>query len=381
LIENTWTEIADIINKNCVSDVENYKAEAAWRKSYQQAKRFYEAGVFNNLSEDNYMKELQINKRELEKEKIKLQTEKLEYNRWLREESRDEMIADKICKAIDTLPPYKTYDYVQPKMNKKSYLLCIADAHYGVDFSIKDFYGNIINQYSPEIFEERMELLFYKVVSKIKELNIDTLDIFELGDGIDGIIRLTSQLMKLRYGVIESTMRYANFLANWINELSKYTRIKFHMCLDSNHCQLRLCSAPKNAFPEENMSKVMLALIKERLKNNQNVSIMENPTGLAYSMMSTYCCVGFHGEKSNLKKNLYEMSHIYGIHIDYTLSGHLHHISTEETGMDSKTLSVGSIIGVDPYGLSLNVTSNASSSMFEFEIGNGVTAEYTFKLN
>lgn len=42
-------------------------------------------------------------KREAEKELKKVQTEKLEYNKWLREEARDELIAEKICKSIVAL--------------------------------------------------------------------------------------------------------------------------------------------------------------------------------------------------------------------------------------------------------------------------------------
>jgi len=49
--------------------------------------------------------------------------------------------------------------------------------------------------------------------------------------------------------------------------------------------------------------------------------------------------------------------------------------------MDSAVLSVGSVIGIDPYAMTLNAASNASCSMFEFEQGQGRTAEYVFKLN
>lgn len=45
----------------------------------------------------------------------------------------------------------------------------------------------------------------------------------------------------------------------------------------------------------------MMALIKERLKDNENIVILENPTGMTYSIMSTYCVVGFHGERKILK--------------------------------------------------------------------------------
>lgn len=332
--------------------------------------------------DDSYFKELQIQKRELEKTRKKLQTEKIEYNRWLREDARDEMLVEKIGEAISSLPTLTPPCRIQsiPNSNKKSWLLAISDCHYGCEYEIKDFYNGTINSYSPEIFEERMNDLFNQVVDKIEQLGITELSIVELGDGVDGILRI-SQLMRLRYGVIESSIRYADYLANWLNELSKYVFIKFQMVYDSNHNQLRLLDGKKNTFPDENVSKIMMALIKERLKDNENIVILENPTGMTYSMMSTYCVVGFHGEKKELKSNLLDMSRIYGVHIDYTISGHIHHNFNKEIGMDSAVLSVGSVIGIDPYSMTLNASSNASCSMFEFEQGKGRTAEYIFKLN
>jgi hypothetical protein len=37
-----------------------------------------------------------------------------------------------------------------------------------------------------------------------------------MGDFTDGILRV-GQLRKLRYGVIESTVKYANYMTYWLN--------------------------------------------------------------------------------------------------------------------------------------------------------------------
>lgn len=372
----SWQDVADIINELTGNDY----GESTYRKKYQAFKKMLDANQSKFVDSDTQLKEIQLAQRKLEKARKKLQTEKLEYHKWLREDARDELITEKIGEAISSLPKLSSPVRIKPTYNKKSWLLAISDCHYGCEFEIKDFYNGTINTYSPEIFEERMSILFNKVVDKIEELGITELSIVELGDGIDGCLRM-SQLMRLRYGVIESSIRYADYLANWLNALSRYVSIKFQMVFDSNHNQLRLLDGKKNTFPDENVSKIMIALIKERLKNNENIAIIENPTGMTYSMMSTYCVVGIHGEKKNLKNNLLEMSHNYGIHIDYTISGHLHHNSLKEIGTDSAVLSVGSVIGIDPYAMTLNASSNASCSMFEFEQGQGRTAEYVFKLN
>ena len=372
----SWQDVADILNELLGSEY----TESKFRKQFQAFNKMLNANRSKFADSDEQIKEIEVQKRELEKERKKLQSEKIEYNKWLREEARDELIAEKICEAITSLDKYSSPMRISLSSNKKSWILAISDCHYGCEYEIKDFYGGIINAYSPEIFEERMTILFNKVVDKIEDLGIKELSIIELGDGIDGVLRM-SQLMRLRYGVIESSIHYADYLANWLNELSKYVSIKFQMVYDSNHNQLRLLDGKKNTFPDENVSKIMMALIKERLKDNENIVILENPTGMTYSIMSTYCVVGFHGEKKNLKNNLLEMSRTYGVHIDYTISGHIHHDNMAEIGLDSAVLSVGSVIGIDPYSMTLNAASNASCSMFEFTQGEGRTAEYFFKLN
>lgn len=316
----------------------------------------------------------------LKKERIKLQTEKQEFNKWLREYSRDELIADHIVNAINNLKPLSIPGYIPPVHMRREYLLTISDAHFGVEFEIKDLYGNILNEYSPEIFKERMWNLYNKVIEQIQRDHIQVLNIFELGDALDGILRANSQLMQLRYGIIDSAILYADFLSTWLNELSNHVRIKFQMVKRSNHNQLRLVGQPKNAFPDEDMSKSILVFMKERLKDNHNIEIIENPTGFAYAQLSTYTILGGHFETKNLGEALKDFSKTYQIPLDYIVSGHWHSLAIGDIGVDSEYISVRSIIGTNPYSYSINKTSNAGASMFVFELGNGLVDEHHYKL-
>lgn len=372
-----WERIAEILNKKfCL----NY-GSSAYRKPYQSYMRFKQACKKVDPDFTGNTTEIDIKIRELQKERYKLQTEKLENNRWLRENARDELIAEKIINAISNLKPLEIPEYIQPIGNNKSYLLCLSDCHYGIEFKIKDLFGKVINSYSPEIFEHRMWQLMNKLIEIIDKESITELNIFELGDAIQGIIRLNSQLMQLRYGVIDSAIRYGEFLATWLNELSNYVKIKFQMSMDGNHSQLRLCGVPKNSFPDENMEKVIFALIKGRLGDNPNIELIENPTGMNYAQLNTYTVLGCHGEVKSLEKAVDEFSRSLRTPIDYLITGHVHHSNSKEVGIDSEVLTVRSIIGVDPYGMSLRKTSNAGASLFVFEQGYGKTCEYSIKVD
>lgn len=371
----TWQDVANVINKLTGDDF----GESTYRKKFQSFQKMLTANQSKFADSDTQIKEIEIKTKELEKAKVKLQTEKLEYARWIREEARDELIIEKICEAISTLPPLNVPGYITTGKNNRAYALVFGDEHYGAEFEIKGLFDEVINAYSPERFEERMWDLFNQTVEIIKKENINALNIFSMGDFSDGCLRV-SQLMKLRYGVVDGTIKYADFISNWLNELSKYSKIKFQMT-NGNHTELRMLGQPKGTFTEDNMGKVVSEFIKVRLKDNKNFIYIENPTGYIYAKLACYTILGIHGEVKNMGNAIKDFSKIYNVPIDYLLAGHLHHSRTEEVGINSEVINVPSIIGVDPYSMSLNKSANAAGKLLVFEQTKGKICEYTLKLN
>lgn len=370
--------------------VKNYNLDVSsdfLRKSFTgliggaNIKQYYEEKMAknNSLNEDEYLVKLDEKKRELERARIKLNSDKVEYNKWLREDVRNEMIVEKVVDAIKTLKPLPSPTPVKIGHNKREYLLCFGDEHFGAEFELKDLFGNVLNSYSPEIFGERMDYLLTQVVTIIEKENIEMLNIFSLGDFQDGILRV-SQLMKLRYGIVESTIKYSEYMAKWLNELSKYVKIKIQF-VHGNHSQLRLINQPKGTFVEENMGKIMVEFIRERLKDNPNFTIIENPTGMAYTELCRYSVLGIHGEVKNMNKAIDDFSRSYNVPIDYLIAGHLHHNRTESVGVNQECINVPSIVGCDDYSLSLNKTSNAGAALLVFENLKGKVIQYDIKLN
>lgn len=347
----------------------------AFVKQYYDEK-YAQSAVDND---DEYLRKLEEKKREIQKETVKLQTEKNEYNKWIREDARNEMIVDRIIKAICSLDKLSIPEQIVATPGNKEYLLLFGDEHFGAEFEIKDLFGNTINSYSPEIFEERMNYLLYQVIELIEKENIEVLNIFSLGDFADGILR-TSQLMKLRYGVIESTIKYAEYISNWLNILSKYVKIRYQQCA-GNHTELRLLTGKKGDFPNENMEQVLKVFIKERLKDNPNFFMIENPTGYAYTQLGAYTVLGIHGEVKNMTQAINDFSRVYGVPIDYLVAGHYHHSRSEVVGINSEVINAPSIVGVDPYSISLNKTANAGATLLVFDKIQGKTCEYSIKLN
>jgi len=221
--------------------------------------------------------------------------------------------------------------------------------------------------------------LLNQTIEICKKENVSKLNVFNMGDFSDGILRV-SQLFKLRYGVIEGTVLYANFIANWLNKLSEYVVVDFQM-VNGNHTELRMLGQPKSAFKNENTGIVVYDIIKNQLKNNPNFNISKNPTGLIFANLCGFNVLGIHGEVKNMEKAIKDFSKTYNTNIDILIAGHLHHSKCETVGINSEVINVPSIIGVDDFSMSLNKTSNAGATFLILEEGKGKVQEYNIKLN
>lgn len=384
LIDSTWEELTPILNTQCGISEEDFRGSSAWRKRYRVMQQAWDDVFSKKQFADEHLDDLDVKRRALTKEKIKVQTEKLEYSKWLREEARDELICERICAAIRELPPLDIPTILPAHVagrihgNREGCLL-IADPHYGADLKIKGLFGETINEYSPEIFESRMWDLLTQVVDICEKEGFTSLNVYDLGDEVDGLLRV-SQLFKLRYGVIESTVRYGNFITNWLNELSRHVYVRYQMVKDSNHCQLRMLGQPKNTFKDENMSYIITDKIMDRLGDNPNFEFIQNPTGYIFDKILGYNIFGCHGEIKSMEQAIKDFSRTYGVNIDFMVGGHKHHQDSTNVGIQSDVISAPSIIGVDDYALSLNKTSDPGATLFVLEQNKGKVMEYNIKL-
>lgn len=376
-IIGTWSDVADILNDLLDTNF----GESTFRKKYTVFTKMLEANKSRFDSADAHINEIDEKIRELRKERTKLQTEKVEYNRWLRENARDELILEKIQDSIAALPPVEIPDYddTADADPKREYVLAFGDEHYGAEFEIKGLKGEILNAYSPRIFEYRMYRLMHHTKKIIEREHIKVLHIYSMGDFSDGCLRV-SQLKRLRCGVVDGTIQYANFITEWLNKMTQYCEVKYHMT-DGNHTELRELGQPKGTFVEDNMGKVVREFIKVRLQDNPRFEFVENPTGLIFDQLCGYTILGTHGEEKNMEQAIREFSQMYDVRINYLISGHYHHSRSEDVGFNTETINVPSIIGADPYSVDLRKVSNPAAKLFVLEESYGKVCEYTINLS
>lgn len=382
-----WSDIKEYIgfegNKDSLrkandSEFGGYKVAKHYQKKIENM-------ALNNVNADidKVLNELELKKIEVLKERKKVQTVNIELQKLVREQAREELWWENVETTILSMKPFIVPTLRKIEKVKKDSLLTISDMHYGRECLIRGLDGEIISEYNTEIFKDRMWDLLSQVVDKIEEKKLTHLNIFNLSDCIDGILRV-SQLRSLQTGIVDSVLEFSEFMATWLNELSKYINIDYYQCW-GNHDELRLLTGKKGDFPHENVNKLIMSFIELRVKDNKNINIHNDNLPFIYTNILGVNIFGYHGEDKNLVESIRWFRSIYKKPIDLIYGGHLHSQSLVTEGIgeqgDAQCIRVSSICGIDDFSMTLHKSGRAGASMFVFDEGKGKTGQEDFWLN
>lgn len=372
-IDLDWIEIVELLELNCSSD-HLRKLSYAYKEYYE----FLDTKQIEELSEDILLVQLESKRREIELERKKLQATKVEYNKMLRDKSRDELIIEQLRDIIPSIQTPK-FNELQIDLHKTEWLLSFGDIHYD------KFFESINNKYSVEEIHRRFELLLNKLIIEIENKNISKLTITNLGDSLEGLLRI-SALSTMRIGLLESVVQFSRFMAEWLNELSKYVEITYYHVPTANHSELRLFNQ-KRGETDENLERIIVNYIHDLLKDNQRIEIpiITDKNYITFNL-NGYNFIALHGDSiKNIKNSLKDLSMLHRTFYDYVLMGHFHSGSEMAVfeGVDNnmEVLVCPSIVGSDTYSDSLFVGSKSSAKLYGFTKGEGHTYTKTFILN
>ena len=381
----------------------NEYTESKYRKQYKRylAKKnttnVLEKNSKVKLKETNNSSPVVLSDKELKyQERVKLSNRTRELNQTLKIKAETELFQEMILQSLKKVNRVEIKPRVENKKNnlENKALLVFSDAHYGKVFKLVGLSGEIINEYSPSVFEDRMCNLLYEVADDVKQMNISYLEIVDDGDCIDGVLRTGSSLRKLTVNTVDGIIEYANFITNWLITLFNLIDVEMTYSLTGgNHDQLRLLSSKKD-FDDENVAKVIHNMIQkgieiEKLKfQSKNgylptIFVSDYNEGLLRKI-GAYNIFCYHGDDKNLKESLYFFENFYGIKIDMVITGHLHSESKETVGIansgDKEIIRVPSICGTDDFAKKIRKNSRAGAKLFVFK-GNKKEWEKTYSLN
>lgn len=374
----SWKSINNIVNKELGIEEDRWRDESAFRKRYQAAKHFYD-NCFSKMESDTYVKEMKVITDRLYKERKKFYDQKREYNKLLTSDARAEHLTEEIILAANRLNEFNPLvfenKYFDSNVHKEA-LIAFSDWHYGM---ITD---NIWNKYDTKICKQRVKK-FVEIAKEFLELNnIGVLNIVMLGDAANGAIHVSCRV-KSEEDTCDQLMHVSEIMAEAINELSNaVNKVNVYSCY-GNH--LRTIQDRNNSVHSDNMEKIIPWWLKQRLKDNYKVNIIESE----YKEFTKLNILGFnicciHGDLENFKNIGTTVNTIFsrkfGETIDYTISGDKHHLEEFEQ-FDIESILIRSLCGTDDYANNKRLYSKPGQTLMIFNDVYGRESTYHIPLN
>jgi len=369
-----WEQLALIINKECRLDESEYRDESAYRKPYQQAKRFYEAGVFKNLTADNYVKQIQNERRELYKEKQKLRDERIDYQRSLRESARKESFISLVERVFSKkITPLEFIQ--QPDIDSDTDLIvCLSDLHAGMNVK------NSWNIYNVAELKDRLIKYLNEIIKIQKRHQNKECYLVLGGDLISGIIHTNLRLQN-NEDVITQLKYVIDLIGEFIKVLQpKFEKIKVYG-VSGNHS--RISPAKEESLKGENLEEMLLYCLNLKFSNNPGVEICESSRlddSITYfRTRGNKLFYVVHGDKDSVSNVVPNLTLMTGVKPDAIIMGHRHH-NALETVHNVKIVQCGCVIGTDDYCVDKRISSRAEQVCLITDKKNTVQCLYDVEL-
>ena len=314
------------------------------------------------MSMDAYQKLL---KKELN---VKMQIQQLSdlralVNRESRELSREKNLLDIAHDYVDklnTIDKLICTGHKEEGNYKDAGVLLISDVHYGLDVKVPS------NTYNPEVCIERFNTLFNDVVEYSKLNDIGELNVFLLGDLINGLIHTTTRLEN-REQVVIQTLKIANIISKFIFELNEtklFTNINVYFAT-GNHA--RVISKAQDNTLDDDFGIIIKSIIKDRLQAIENINIIDNK----YENDIIICDImgnkifAVHGDKDKIENCYQHLTRLTGEIPDFIFLGHYHHLVEDCVGR-TEVIANGGFAGDVEYSNKLRLTSRPTQRFMIF---------------
>lgn len=356
-----WIEIVQLLGENLNKDTLRKSQETEY--GGYKVHKYYQEKYKNGIDSNELLLKLEKKKLEIQAEKNKLSSLRLDLNKSVRNQSRIELWVEELIKASNITIQVPEFKPVNVPQNKE-YLLTIADIHTGKKCQSLENYIDF------NVIERRFWQLRDEMVELIKERQISTLKILNLGDTIDGLLR-ASQIQHLEMQRPQQVVKAVRLIAEWLNSLSEYAYIDYKTVTSSNHSEGRPIGSQRGEFQNDDYEIIIYEWLKDILKSNNRIQFQGN------SIVEFDICgrkIGaLHGHQLRGldKKNLLrDVAFHLNKDFQYLMIGHLHHTEIKTVGRNhlgnKEVIYCPSISGDDQYSDSIWTGSKAGALLFEF---------------
>ena len=377
LLDLTWTEISDFFNKEFRKDETEYRTESSYRKKFKNYIDTKDMSSKQNMVDNNTVNKIETKLRELEKAKIQLRDERIDYQKSLREDARKgsfiELVERTMAKNIESFS-YKPSPIID---SNEDMVVCLSDLHAGIEIQ------NWWNTYDTNILKKRLHQYLNEIYN-IQQLHQCKICYLVLGgDQISGLIHPNLRLQN-NENVIEQLKIVITYIGEFIYTLQDwFDTIKVYSVV-GNHS--RLNPNKEENLKGEELEEMIPFCLKLQFTNDNKVVICDEVAEKIDSTIRAFKTRGdklfyiVHGDKdrpSNVVRNLTLMS---GKKPDGIIMGHRHH-NALDTEHGVKIIQCGCVVGTDDYCVDKRISGNPEQCVFITSENRAVKCLYDIGLN
>ena len=376
VIDMTWGELSDVMNKQ-LRDPDEEWSESAYRKKYALIRDAYEQ-IFSDYQNDDYLKELTLQKQEIQKEKRKLYDERLDLNRRLREEARLETTIDRISQTLSDISDRffsSNVPDLPTVMSDNKMIICLSDLHIGANFKNSD------GEYDTSIAQNRLK----QYLSEIKKIqssnNCSECVIAILGDCISGSIHRTISVTN-KEDVVEQVKIASMLISEFVDTLSQwFKKITVHS-VGGNHSRIE--KKAEDALLSERLDNLIPWFVEKMMANKNNVEVISHTFDDTLGIFNVGEKLYFiqHGDYSSITDAAIGKLVLWAKQTPYCiLTGHMHYPAmTDVSGI--KVIQSGSLCGSgDEFTRQKRLTGKPSQTVIVTKNDGSIYGVYPIELN
>ena len=377
LISATWEELAPILNVELGIDETEARGESAFRKKYRVMQQSWDDVFSKSQFSESRLDEIEEQKRELEKAKIKLRDERIDYQKSIREDARRESFIELVQRVFAA--NISPLDYKQSPVidSNEDMVVCLSDLHAGIEVQ------NWWNTYDVKILRTRLHK-YLDEICEIQSLHqCKMCNVVLGGDNISGIIHQNLRLQNNENVIdqlkiaVEYIGEFIFTLQDWFEDINIYS-------VSGNHSRI---SANKDEHLKgEELDDMIPFCLNLKFANNDKVHICDYNYNKIDSTIGAFVTRGgkkfyiVHGDKdtpSNVVKNLTLM---FGTKPDGIIMGHRHSngLSSEH---NVKIIQCGCVVGTDDYCVDKRISGEPEQCVFITSENRTVKCLYDIGLN
>lgn len=345
-LDTDWYGVAEILNKELG---QNY-SEAAYRKPYQQTKRFQEAGVFGTDGVEQ--------RRELERLKIQLRDERREWQKQNYSAARVAETMDIVESALSEIGKVN-FPNVQTTISDSDneMIVCLSDLHLGLSFD------STFGKYNSDIAKQRIGMYLNKVETAIKVHGIRKIHVCLLGDIISGQIHKTIAIAN-KENVIQQIKLATELISEFCHRLSKQVESVLLYSVVGNHSRI---DKKEDALHDERLDDIIPWAVSMSLSSVENFHYFKH-RNLDSGIVDVNVCgksyILVHGDFDQMSKSgVSDLCMFLGFIPEAIVRGHMHSPAMNEfSGV--KMIQSGSLSGSgDDYTIEKRLSGKPSQTI------------------